>query len=482
MFQLRRYFSVAGLIAFVFVTILLAVLYRSVALRMFLALEEDKNVELTQSFANSLWPKLQPFIAISEASNHASLRDLVFITELRQAVVTQMHGLSVVKIKVYDLDGDTIFSTQLDQIGDESNTNAGFQRALRGEVASELTHRDTFSAFEETIENQDLLSTYIPIYANGPTSPVVGVFELYSNVTPFLQQISSTQRQLIIGVSITLALLYLVLLWVVSRADAMIRRQHQAQLVAAEEIRRQHRAVAVLQEREHLARELHDSLGQVLGYVNTQAQAARSLLRKDNSAEVDRLLARLVTVAQDAHVELRAFILKLQTGERNGQPFLLRLKTYLEQFQHYAELRTHLNVAPEHHELDFPPAIGDNLFRIVQEALNNIQKHAAAQTVTVDIALANQHLAIAIVDDGRGFSMADATDLQGHWGLKNMQQRAIEIGARFEISSCPGQGTKVTLYVPYIPALPLVNTLHQPSIAGRAHSPIAPKALPSITS
>lgn len=449
MFRLRRYFSIASLIAFLLVTVLLGMLYRSVALRMFVQLEENKNVELTQSFANSLWPEVQPLIALTENSNHQDIRNMPIVDELRQAVIMQMRGLSVVKIKVYDLDGHTIFSTQVDQIGEDGSANEGFQGALRGEIASELTHRDTFSAFESIIENQDVLSTYIPIHENGPATPVVGVFELYSNVTPFLREINATQRLLIVGVSIALILLYLVLLLIVSRADRIMRHQHAAQLAASEEIRRQQRAVAVLQEREHLAREIHDSLGQVLGYVNTQAQAARSLLGKEKFSETDRLLERLVTVAQDSHVDLRKFILELQTGELDEPAFLPRLEAHIEQFRRYSELRTDLHVAAACTKIHLPNAIGSHVFRIVQEALNNVHKHARATQVTVSIDFVDSMLIIAVGDNGRGFESGTGAPLKaGHWGIQNMKNRAAEIGASIDIQSATGKGTTITLYVP----------------------------------
>jgi len=413
---------------------------------MFIQLEENKNVELTQSFANSLWPELQPLIALTEPSTHQDIRDLPIVDELRQAVIQQMHGLSVVKVKVYDLDGHTIFSTQVDQIGEDGSANAGFQGALRGEVASELTHRDTFSAFEGTIEDQDVLSTYIPIHENGSLTDVVGVFELYSNVTPFLREINTTQRQLIVGVSIALLLLYLVLLFIVSRADGIMRHQHAAQLAAVEEIRRQQRAVAVFQEREHLAREIHDSLGQVLGYVNTQAQAARSLLSKEKYGETDRLLERLVTVAQESHVDLRKFILQLQTGEQDELAFLPRLAAHLEQFAHYSELQTELQIDPPCHELSLPSVISSHAFRIIQEALNNVHKHAKASRVTVAVALAKHSLEIAVTDNGQGFpNTHTATNVNGHWGIQNMRKRAAEIGATLEIASTRGRGTRILL-------------------------------------
>ncbi|MEZ4617290.1 MAG: sensor histidine kinase [Caldilineaceae bacterium] len=462
MFRLRRYFSIASLIAFILVTLLLGMLYRSVALRMFTELEENKNVELTQSFANSLWPELQPLIAMTESSTHVVLRDVPIVSELRQAVITQMRGLSVVKVKVYDLDGHTIFSTQIDQIGEDGSSNAGFQGALRGEIASELTHRDTFSAFEETIENQDVLSTYIPIHEHGSNSPVVGVFELYSNVTPFLAQINTTQRQLVLGVSLTLMLLYVILWLIVSRADRLIRQQHADQLAAAEEIRRQQRAVTVLQERERLAREIHDSLGQVLGYVNTQTQAARSLLTKQKYAATDTLLQRLIVVAQDAHVELRDVILQLQTGESDDQSFLPRLKSHVDQFRQYTEIDTELHVADDFIMLSMPASIGAHLFRITQEALTNIQKHAEADRIVIHAGLFRGKGRISIKDNGKGFDSQSVTGTLGHWGLENMRKRAAEIGASMQILSSIGAGTEIIVDLPPAQKLAATSTDYQP--------------------
>jgi signal transduction histidine kinase len=449
MFHLQRYFSIASLLAFILVTVVLGMLYRAIALQMFIQLEQNKNVELTQSFANSLWPQLQPLITLTESSTHHDMRDLPIVDELRVAVIQQMRGLSVVKVKVYDLDGHTIFSTELDQIGENGSANVGFQGALRGEIASELTHRDTFSAFEGIIENQDVLSTYIPIHENGINSHVVGVFELYSNVTPFLWQITVTQRQLIAGVGITLALLYSLLLLIVRRADRILRYQQAEQLAAAEEIRRQQRTVALLQEREYLAREIHDSLGQVLGYVNTQAQAARSLLAKANTAATDQLLGRLVTVAQDAHVELRDFILKLQTGESSAEPpFVTRLQAHAAQIMQHSELTVILDGMEAWRSIPLPASVTDQLFRIVQEALNNIQKHAAAQQVVIALKRAENTLLLTVTDDGQGFDPQQVLNRPGHWGIGNMQKRASEIGGVLSVDSAPGAGVTVRVQCP----------------------------------
>ena len=183
MFRLLRYFSITSLIAFITVTALLGVFYRQTAVTDLIELEESKNVALTQSFANSLWEQFAPFVSAVSGLSAEELRAHPEITSLRQAVLNQMENLSVVKVKVYNLNGLTVFSTEASQIGDDKSTNAGYLSARDGLVATELTHRDTFSAFEETIEDRDVLSSYIPIRRGDATAPVEGVFEIYSDVT-----------------------------------------------------------------------------------------------------------------------------------------------------------------------------------------------------------------------------------------------------------------------------------------------------------
>lgn len=235
MFHLVRYFSITSLIAFLVVAAVLGVFYRQAAVSDLITLGEWNNVGLTQTFANSLWPEFADFAHEAQGLSGEELRSHPQIARLHQAVLAQMKGLNVIKIKVYNLEGLTIFSTEAAQIGEDKSGNAGFQAARHGVVATELTHRDTFSAFEGTIENRDVISSYVPIFADGE---VQGVFEVYDDVTPLLQRIEGTQRTIILVVVLALAVLYVVLFILVRYADGVIRRQ-RAQREEAERARRE---------------------------------------------------------------------------------------------------------------------------------------------------------------------------------------------------------------------------------------------------
>ena len=280
MFTLLRYFSIMSLITFVVVTAVLAAFYRQTALNDLIALEESKNVALTRASANSHWQQFAPFVTSASGLSADELRAHPEIARLHQAVTAQMNGLSVLKVKIYNLEGLTVFSTEAKQIGDDKSANAGFLSARSGKVASELTHRDTFSAFEGTVEDRDVLSSYIPVGRGGPTAPIEGVFELYSDVTPFLERLERTQADVVIVVTLTLASLYVALFFIVRHADGIIQRQH----IESE------RAEEALQE-------AHEELERRVDKRTAQLQASAEVGRAAASIlDPDQLLREVVTL------------------------------------------------------------------------------------------------------------------------------------------------------------------------------------------
>jgi signal transduction histidine kinase len=258
-FELLRHFSAASFVSILFamvvVAAILSVFYRRMALRDMTAMAERQNVALTRAFANSLWPQFRSFLASVARLSADELRTHADIAKLHAAVVAQMHDVSVLKIKIYDLQGRTVFSTEAGQIGENKSKNAGFLFARSGTVVSELTHRDTFSAFEGVIEDRDLISSYIPIRGSPAGVPVEAVFELYQDVTPLLKSIEETQRVLTLGVIVVLGCLYLMLMFVVRRADKIIKCQENARLVVendlagrTKELERSYRDTQILHE------------------------------------------------------------------------------------------------------------------------------------------------------------------------------------------------------------------------------------------
>lgn len=190
-----------------------------------IAAQETANLNLTHFFANTLWDShFAPFVAKAQSLSLDRCRSLLdnrnlprttsanpreecfaeiglklrsqpgFAALDRQAIAT-MKNSNVFKVKVYDLRGLTVYSSDHRNIGEDKSSNAGWRAAAAGRAVSELTHRDHFSSFEGMVENRDLVSSYIPVRRNGGKD-VLGVFEIYADVTPTLRQINVSSTQL----------------------------------------------------------------------------------------------------------------------------------------------------------------------------------------------------------------------------------------------------------------------------------------------
>jgi PAS domain S-box-containing protein len=225
--------------------------------------------------------------------------------------------------------------------------------------------------------------------------------------------------------------------------DITEQKQAQAQLLE------QQRAVATLRERDRVARELHDSLGQVLGYVKMQAQAARGMLAKKQIEEVDACLVQLAAVAQDAHGDVREYILGARAGMSAAGGFVSALEDYLRRLGENFGMATKLTVSSELAKRAYEPMVEAQLLRIIQEALTNIRKHAGACRVDIRLGGADGHAEAIVEDDGVGFDSALLEATAGlKFGLRFMRERAEEVGGSVQVHSARGQGTRVVIHVP----------------------------------
>ncbi len=218
---------------------------------------------------------------------------------------------------------------------------------------------------------------------------------------------------------------------------------------AREQLLQQQRALATLQERERLGRELHDSLGQVLGYIKLKLHVVREALVADEKTTVDRSLDQLETVVQEAHTDIRDYLLGLDPKVLSETGFLSWLRDYLSRFAKTHQIETDLQVSPEMSDGALDPAAQVQLRRIIQEALTNTRKHACARRACVSLEAASGRARIIIQDDGRGFNTGQAAEgTRQHYGLGFMRERAAQVGGSVAIDSAPGRGTQVVVHLP----------------------------------
>jgi signal transduction histidine kinase len=212
-----------------------------------------------------------------------------------------------------------------------------------------------------------------------------------------------------------------------------------------------------------LARELHDSTGQVLGYADFQLDAISNHVQDGQSAvsagqmadanahlaEAEKQLTRLRRITEEAHADLREYILNLRSAPSDGRVFLETLRSYLDGFSQNYDIQTELSIAPDVDAEDFALGTQLQLFRIIQEALSNARKHSAARRVQVTIEGQDSRIRISVHDNGRGLDPGwKADDTGHHFGLRFMRERAEQIGGSLQLMSAPGQGTSVIVEVP----------------------------------
>jgi signal transduction histidine kinase len=208
--------------------------------------------------------------------------------------------------------------------------------------------------------------------------------------------------------------------------------------------------IAVLEERERIAQELHDGLAQVLLYINAQTSAIGRLLSDGRAEEARGEILQLREAARGVYADVREAILGLHLASAQPGRIWRTLREYAENIATQTAIRVTwvgLDIA-ERSRVE--PATETQLMRIVQEALTNVRKHAAASEVTVSIADKDGCLSIAVEDNGRGFDPATVgQDGNGRFGLHTMRERARGIGGRLQVASAPGAGTTVIVNVPH---------------------------------
>ncbi len=208
-------------------------------------------------------------------------------------------------------------------------------------------------------------------------------------------------------------------------------------------LRIEQRFALVLNERNRVAREVHDTLAQDFVSVSLQLNLASALLKGKKFDEVSAQLQETRKLVKEGLEEARQSIWNLRAN--TAADSLPARVTALAKRHSDASFRLRLKMGGAYHPV--ASQIENEVLRIAQESLSNVERHANASEARLELHYEQDSLRLAITDNGRGFSMKDAEGLQGHYGLRGMKERAAAINGTFTIQSEPGQGTCLTLSV-----------------------------------
>lgn len=222
------------------------------------------------------------------------------------------------------------------------------------------------------------------------------------------------------------------------RIEERTRTIEQRLIAAAQE-------QAILEERQRLARDLHDSVTQALYGITLHAQAVRRLLAAGDVTAAADSLRVLQDTAQEALDEMRLLIFELRPPLLEQVGLVAAVQARLNAVEGRAHLQTKL-IADELNDL--PSTIEQALYWIALEALNNVVKHAQARHVTVQLQQVSNQVMLEIADDGVGFAVAGVNE-QGGVGLHSIAERVAQLGGQLTLESAPSTGTRLCVEIPY---------------------------------
>lgn len=208
------------------------------------------------------------------------------------------------------------------------------------------------------------------------------------------------------------------------------------------------RSLATLEERERIAREMHDGLAQALGLLHLKLRRAEEQSVSAGPSPTADALREMASITEEAYEEVRQSIFGLRTMVSRGLGLIPTLTEYLHEFSAQNGIAVELVVA-DGRPVHLSPASEVQLVRIIQEALTNVRRHAGASHAWVRLHRQDPWVQVIIEDDGRGFDPATVTSPDRlHFGLQTMRERAEGLGGKLEIDTGPGRGTRIVATLP----------------------------------
>jgi signal transduction histidine kinase len=229
--------------------------------------------------------------------------------------------------------------------------------------------------------------------------------------------------------------------------EALAQKADQLQRLLNETVGVQER------ERQRIAQDMHDGINQLLIGGMLELKAARQRLSAGDQALATASLEQVTGILHRVEGELKQIIYDLRPPTLDALGLEPSLRRYAERFQRYSGLPCQVQSDGPARRL--PPDAEIGLYRIMQEALQNVHAHAAASRVDVALVFLPGAVTLSVSDDGRGFDLAAAeANTTGHYGLLGMQERAESLGGRFAVRTAPGAGTSVSVWAPVNGAAP----------------------------
>ncbi len=477
MFHLLKYFSVTSAIAFLVVSVSLIAIDRAHEFDKIIESVERQNVGIAHSFGNVVWPKFAGYS--TPISDGVLTGGLASAARLHDEVLRLTGGLPILKINIYDPYGVVVYSTNPREIGNVKEDNLPLLASARNGVPkSKYLHRHVFDAVSGPVDHRDMVESYLPILGVGGN--VDGELEIYTDVSTDILILGHKTRETALIVGTVFLALYLLLVAIVKRADRVVARQYASVVRSRErlneknaalmdEISQRRRLMQDLQvseqryrelsdrlinaqeeERTRIARELHDGVGQGLTGMKYRIERVASRMTGRQNREAREDLEATVCAIQRNMEEIRSIAMGLRPSMLDDLGILATLAWSCRTFRNtYRDIDVIQNVHVA--ETAVPDALKTVVYRTLQEAMNNVAKHAQATRIRVGLVRRGERICFTISDNGRGIagSHGDGVgDVRPRLGLVSLRERAMNFGCAFRLRSIKGIGTSISISWP----------------------------------
>lgn len=200
-------------------------------------------------------------------------------------------------------------------------------------------------------------------------------------------------------------------------------------------------------ERQRIAQDMHDGVNQLLIGAMLELKSGRDRITAGNLAQADDALQAVQGILRNVETEIKRMVYDLRPPTLDALGLVSELRRYIQSFSQYTTLNCAINVKGK--TVRLPAQVEVSIYRLLQEALQNVYNHAAAHNVQINIAFTTHELELSICDDGIGFDLNAVEHINSrNFGLITMRERAKRLNGRLNIQTEPGHGTYITLAVP----------------------------------
>jgi signal transduction histidine kinase len=420
--------------------VFLSLLFRELAITAIVELGEQHNIVVAETALETIKPELTKFLAQRSDVHEDQTFDPTIPVDLEEGIRKTMKDRSVIRVKIYNRHGIVVFSTRRSQIGSSSRENPGFIGAMDGQPKSRLVYGSTFNLWDEETEDDNLIQTYLPVRED-PWTEVLGVFEIYTDVSGLAAKTERLQLLLVGGIVLSLSLVYAFLLYIVNRGHRLIRSQQEIILARTKtlELLSARMLTAEESERRRIAYKLHEGVAQTLAAAKLEVEKCRMDNPDLPQSQAPGFVDPVVKKIQLAIQEVRGLAMEMHPPSLRDIGLLSTIDWACRECQSIYP-KVSIDTAFETTEEQIPPALKTIIFRIVQELLSYIGAKGNADAVHIRLKSSDGAIRLSVEDNGAAFH-SPSTDDYSAIGMASTRERAVLSGGFFTIHSGQQGGT-----------------------------------------